>query len=161
MKVALLGSTAALLISMIGFTAHSADPEPAFQVVSSSQLRWMPVPQGLGAQFAVVRGDPSKAGVYVIRVRFPAGVMDTPHSHSADRHVTVIEGNWYAGVGTHFDPATAQKITAGGYMFHPAGAAHWDGARGDEDAVVQIIGNGPVSSQQSNDGEPMWVRVHE
>ncbi|MFT6772282.1 MAG: hypothetical protein ACJARU_002505, partial [Congregibacter sp.] len=37
----------------------------------------------------------------------------------------------------------------------------WDGARGDEDAVVQIIGNGPVLSEQANHDEPMWVRVHE
>ena len=58
------------------------------------------------------------------------------------------------------DPETAQEIPAGGYMFHPAGAAHWDGARGTTDAVVQIIGNGPVLTEQSGN-EPMWLHVHE
>lgn len=130
-----------------------------FQVAQTDELVWKPVPDGLGTKFAVVRGDPSKPGMYVIRVRFPAGVMDTPHFHSTDRHVTVIEGSWFAGVGNNFDPEKAQEIKAGGYMFHPAGAAHWDGARGDTDAVVQIIGNGPVVSLQSNSQGPMWVRV--
>ncbi|WOJ94389.1 cupin domain-containing protein [Congregibacter variabilis] len=149
-----------ILSSLVAATVHSADTEPDFSVVQSSELTWQAVPGGLGTQFAVVRGDPSKAGVYVIRVRFPAGVMDAPHFHSADRHVTVIEGSWYAGVGTTFNPEKAQEIRAGGYMFHPAGAAHWDGAKGSNDAVVQIIGNGPVATEQSSD-EPMWLRVHE
>lgn len=160
MQAALRKTSFAILISLMALSTHSADPEPGFSVVHNSDLSWQPVPGGLGTQFAVVRGDPSKAGVYVIRVRFPAGVMDAPHFHSADRHVTVIEGSWYAGVGTEFNPEKAQEISAGGYMFHPAGAAHWDGARGTTDAVVQIIGNGPVLTEQAGD-EPMWLRVHE
>lgn len=148
-----------LCISAAG--AHGQSEATEFQIVRAKELTWMPVPDGLGTEFAVVRGNPAEAGTYVIRVRFPAGVMDTPHFHSRDRHVTVIEGSWFAGVGTTFDPEAAQEITAGGYMFHPAGAAHWDGARVDRDTVVQIIGNGPVSTEQSNAGETMWVRVHD
>ena len=30
-------------------------------------------------------------------------------------------------------------------MLHPAGGAHWDGA-GDEETIVQIIGEGPVET---------------
>jgi len=44
-------------------------------------------------------------------------------------------------------------------MFHPAGGIHWDGAAGDEDAVVQIIGNGPVETKQEHKESVDWVRV--
>ncbi|MFK8042561.1 cupin domain-containing protein [Congregibacter sp.] len=161
MKAQLTTSIVSLLLCLSVPIGAAETSSPTFQVTQRSELTWTPVPDGLGAEFAVLRGNPAESGVYVIRVRFPAGVMDTPHFHSQDRHVTVIEGSWYAGIGDVFDPTTAKEITAGGYMFHPAGAAHWDGARGDSDAVVQIIGNGPVSSEQSNSGEAMWVRVHE
>jgi hypothetical protein len=30
-------------------------------------------------------------------------------------------------------------------MFHPADGVHWDGA-GDEEVVVQIVGEGPVET---------------
>lgn len=151
---------------LIGFVTLAAcqsiaeRPAPGpFQTVAPEALTWAPVPDGLGAMFAVVHGDPSKEGTYVIQVRFPAGVMDLPHSHSADRHVTVIEGTWYAGTGPDFDPARAIPLVAGSYMYHPADGIHWDGAGGTEDAVVQIIGNGPVTTTQNHAQSTDWVRV--
>jgi quercetin dioxygenase-like cupin family protein len=130
-----------------------------FETVAPESLDWVLIPDGLGAEYAVVFGDPGKAGTYVIRVRFPAGVMDLPHSHSADRHVTVLEGTWHAGTGLEFDAVSAVPLRAGSYMFHPAGGIHWDGAAGDEDTVVQIIGNGPVETRQEHAEGADWVRV--
>jgi quercetin dioxygenase-like cupin family protein len=143
-----------------GQPGHAEGPRAEFETVAPENLKWSLIPDGLGAQYAVVYGDPSKAGTCVIRVRFPAGVMDLPHSHTVDRHVTVLEGTWYAGVGPNFDPASAAPLGAGSYMFHPAGGVHWDGAAGDEDAVVQIIGNGPVTTQQEHEGNTDWVTVN-
>lgn len=139
--------------------ADAQEPRESFETVTPGDLVWKPFPDALGVTYAVVYGDPSKPGVYVVRVRFPAGVMDLPHSHSADRHVTVLEGTWYAGTGREFDPAAAKPLPAGGYMFHPANGAHWDGAAGDEDAIVQIIGIGPVETRQEHDEKADWVRV--
>jgi quercetin dioxygenase-like cupin family protein len=156
------GTTAALaagLALLLGATAYAEGSPMNFATVAPEDLKWTPIPDGEGASFAVVYGDPEKAGTYVVRVRFPAGVMDMPHSHSADRHVTVLEGVWLAGTGKKFDPAAARPLGAGSYMFHPAGGIHWDGAAGDEDAVVQIIGTGPVETQQEHDGEADWVKV--
>lgn len=142
-----------------GPTIHAEGPRVSFETVVTEDLDWIPIPDALGAAYALVYGDPSKAGTYVIRVRFPAGVMDLPHSHSADRHVTVLEGVWYAGTGPGFDPALATPLGAGSYMFHPAGGVHWDGAAGHEDAVVQIIGTGPVETQQEHKESVSWVEV--
>lgn len=140
-------------------TIHAEESPMNFATVAPENLDWVPIQDGLGAEYAVVYGDPAQAGTYVIRVRFPAGVMDLPHSHSADRHVTVLEGTWHAGTGPDFDPASATALGAGSYMFHPAGGIHWDGAAGAEDAVVQIIGNGPVETKQEHQQSTDWVRV--
>jgi len=102
-------------------------------------------PFGVGPQQAVLFGDPSKPGVYVVRNRFPPGAHSNPHFHSQDRHVTVIKGTWWMGVGEELDFNKAMPMTAGSYVLHPAGAVHWDGA-GDEEVIVQIVGIGPVET---------------
>ena len=104
---------------------------------------------------AVLEGDPSKPGLYVVRVRFPPHTFSMPHTHSRDRHVTVVKGTWYMGVGDKFDPATAIAMPAGSYAKHPAGAVHWDGAK-DEEVEVQIIGEGPVTTEVVNKNGPMF-----
>ena len=143
----------------IGSSIQAEGPSANFATVTPEALDWVPIPDGLGATSALVHGDKSKAGTYVIRVRFPAGVMDLPHSHSEDRHVTVLQGVWYAGTGPNFDSASATPLAAGSYMFHPAGGVHWDGAAGDEGAVVQIIGTGPVETKQEHSEKASWVDV--
>jgi len=155
----LAGLLIGCLILAANQSVHAKDPRTDFETVAPENLDWVLIPDGLGAAYSVVYGDPAKAGTYVIRVRFPAGVMDLPHSHSEDRHVTVLEGTWHAGTGPNFDAASAAALGAGSYMFHPAGGVHWDGAAGDEDAVVQIIGSGPVETKQEHKESADWVNV--
>lgn len=147
------------LILAGGQSIYADGPPINFETVAPENLDWILIPDALGAAYAVVYGDPAKVGTYVIRVRFPSGVMDLPHSHSADRHVTVLEGVWHAGTGPNFDLASAAPLGAGSYMFHPAGGVHWDGAADNEDAVVQIIGNGPVATKQEHKESADWVKV--
>jgi quercetin dioxygenase-like cupin family protein len=104
-------------------------------------------PFGVGPEQAVLYGDPSKQGLYVVRNRFPPGAHSNPHFHSQDRHATVIKGVWWTGVGDVLDFNKAIPLKAGSYMLHPANAVHWDGA-GDEEVIVQIIGVGPVATNQ-------------
>jgi gentisate 1,2-dioxygenase len=92
-----------------------------------------------------VAGDPSKPGLYVIRRRFKPGEMSRPHMHNTDRLVTVITGTWWTGEGDVFSPEATVPIRAGGFMLHPAGLHHFDGAK-DEEVIVQIIGMGPVTT---------------
>src|SRR5580658_9314384 len=109
----------------------------------------MPFKTASGFEQAVLFGDPMKAGLYVVRVRFPPGIHSNPHYHSQDRHVTVIKGVWYMGTGDKADISTAVALKAGSYAYHPAHAMHWDGA-GAEEAIVQIIGMGPVETVQAD-----------
>src|SRR5687768_7753540 len=109
-----------------------------FVRVAPEQIQWVTDTDGSGVQRAVLEGDPSKPGLYVIRVKFPRGMMSTNHYHREDRHVSVIQGTWYSGTGSDFVPEKTIAMKPGSYMKHPGGAHHFDGAR-EEDVVVQII----------------------
>ena len=95
-----------------------------------------------GVKMAVIAGNPSKPGVYVVRVKFPPGLMSRPHFHPDDRYAIVIKGTWWTGTGDTFDPNTTVPVKAGGFMKHPAGGHHYDGAK-DEEVILQLIGYGP------------------
>ncbi|RMD87100.1 MAG: cupin domain-containing protein [Alphaproteobacteria bacterium] len=96
-----------------------------------------------GLSFALIEGDPRKAGFYIIRARFAPGHFTRPHIHPHDRFVTVIEGIWWTGTGTRFDPDRTIPLGPGSYMKHPAGAPHFDGAK-NEPVIVEIKGEGPA-----------------
>lgn len=136
-----------------------AEASAAFATVGPDGLTWREIPGGLGAQAATLFGDPGRPGLYVVRVRFPPHTMDTPHSHTADRYVTVLEGDWRIGVGPDFDPASAGVLSPGSVMFHPAGGVHWDGSASDAAVVVQVVGLGPVQTLPHDPDAPRWVRV--
>jgi quercetin dioxygenase-like cupin family protein len=98
-----------------------------------------------GPDIAVIAGDPTKEGFYVIRARFAPGVHSQPHSHPNDRHVTVLSGVWYTGTGSTVDWDETVPLHPGSYMLHPANAVHYDGAM-DEEVIVEIKGIGPAPS---------------
>jgi quercetin dioxygenase-like cupin family protein len=116
-----------------------------FVIIRPEQLEWQDVPDREGLKVAFLVGHPGKPGLYAMRVRFSPGVMSRPHTHDRDRHVTVIEGTWYAGTQRSFDPEATVALGPGSFMLHPAGAVHYDGAR-DEPVIVEIRGMGPVST---------------
>jgi quercetin dioxygenase-like cupin family protein len=121
--------------------AFAAQDEKGFVWLAPGELNYQPNPSG--PDIAVVAGDPTKEGFYVIRARFAPGVMSRPHYHPTDRHVTVISGTWWAGRGPNFDPNSTIPLGPGSYMLHPAGEVHYDGAK-DVEAIVEIKGIGPA-----------------
>ena len=120
---------------------YSAPSEADFLIMPTEKLVWQE--SDAGAKLAVVFGDPSKPGLYVIRAYFPPGVMSSPHFHGEDRHVIVVQGTWNAGTDDSWDPKATTPLKTGTYMFHKAGAVHYDGSAGDQGAMVQIVGMGP------------------
>jgi quercetin dioxygenase-like cupin family protein len=118
-----------------------------FVITKPGELKFEPNETGSGPDIAVVYGDPTKPGLYIIRARFKPGVMSKPHYHPTDRHVTVISGTWWAGTDASGDPSKTTPLGAGSYMMHPAGKVHFDGAK-DTEAVVEIKGIGPAPTVQ-------------
>ena len=138
-----LGLVAALPAQ--GQTTHTAAPAPA--------INWGPAPPFLtaGARFAVLQGDPGKAGVYTIRLEFPAGYVIRPHFHPADEHVTVISGTFLIVMGDSVDTQQTQALPAGGFVTATALAHHYALARGK--TVVQVHGEGPFALTYVHPGD--------
>lgn len=142
-------------------TAALSQPDArGFVRLSPEEVKWERYPGiggELGMQQAILYGDPTKPGVYVLRVRFPKGVMGHPHSHPDDRMAVVLKGTWWTGTGDVFDPSATAPLSVGGYMMHPKGQVHFDGAK-DEEVIVQVVGYGPGGKISAHPGEPDFTQ---
>jgi hypothetical protein len=132
-----------LCSALFAMQSHADTLAGGFITIKEEAIVWKTAENGI--RQAVLYGDPSKPGVYVVRNIFPAGIMSTPHDHDQDRWVTVMHGTWYAGTDASWDPKTTLAMPQGSTMFHPAHAVHFDGSL-HEPVMVQIIGIGPVKT---------------
>ena len=124
--------------------------------VPLDQVKWKPEdPANFGFREAVIEGDPTKPGLYVIYVKFPPNVMSKPHSHGEDRFGTVLKGTWYTGEGDTFAPDKTTGLKAGSFMRHPKNTRHFDGAK-EEEVIVQLIGIGPTSTTRVKPNEGLF-----
>ena len=110
----------------------------------AKDIKWEKAPGGL-AERAILFGDPSKPGPYVMRLKWLPGGMSRPHFHPNDRFFTVVSGTWWVGTGEKFDPESTVPVPAGSYVVHYANKIHYDGAKGEE-CVIQVSGMGPATS---------------
>ncbi len=97
-----------------------------------------------------IYGDPSKPGLYVIRITFAPGRGSRPHYHSTARYITVIKGTWYTSWGPKSDvynPDDMVAVPEGTFIYQPPEGHHYDMAK-DEEVIVQIMGMGPVITTQ-------------
>src|SRR5678815_2081648 len=108
----------------------SAEPEASLKTILPEDIDWKPFAAFPPAvRLAVLVGQPSEPGPYMIRVKVPAGVKLMPHRHPEDRVYTVISGVFYIGLGDQFD---GDKVKA----FPPG-------------SVVVLPGDSPISTGQS------------
>ena len=71
------------------------------------QIPWSPV-DARGGQQAVVVGDPSKPGFYMVYTKWTKGNhFSRPHFHPNDRYIAVLQGTWWVGSGRNSIPSTA------------------------------------------------------
>ena len=132
-------------IGLIGFCgiASFASAEDAHTVIAPDDVKWGPAPKVLpaGAEAAVLFGDPTKEGLFALRLKFPAGYAVPPHTHPVDEVVTVVSGTFNLGMGETAERSAAKALAAGSFFALPPGMAHF--AYIDEETVVQITTNGP------------------
>jgi hypothetical protein len=117
-------------------TAHSA-------LYAPETIEWKAGPPSLpaGAKMAVLEGDPTKDGPFVMRLQTPADYHIPPHTHPKTERVTVISGTMFLAMGENLDRSAAKTLPAGTYGFWPAGMKHT--AWFDGGTVIQIHGVGP------------------
>lgn len=97
-----------------------------------------------GIETVVLKGDPTKAGLYTLMLRVGPNVRIQAHSHKDDRVATVVKGTWYFGYGEKFDEASLKPLGPGSFYTEPPGVAHFAMTR--EEVVLQITGTGPSST---------------
>jgi anti-sigma factor ChrR (cupin superfamily) len=112
-------------------------------VVTPDTLKWVDPPVLPGAKLAVVQGDPAKEGLFVYRLKMPAGYKVPPHLHKASENVTVLSGVFYIGLGEKFDQGSGQELPVGGFVSVPPKHPHYAWA-GPQETVVQVHGVGPT-----------------
>lgn len=135
-----------VLTPLIAATSRAATIDPAAMAyLLPATIEWRDNPNNPGVKSAVLYGDPTKPGPYVVRVKWLPGNMSRPHSHPNDRFIVVLSGTWWAGTGEKFDPENTIPMPAGSFVTHFGGKIHYDGAK-DEEAVLQIHGMGPATT---------------
>lgn len=123
---------------------------PAAAQVNTGDLKWGPAPAifPAGAQMSVLSGEPTKAGVFVLRLKMPPGYKIPAHQHPSDEYVTVISGDLSLGMGDKLDPAMSAKLAPGGFALAGAKMNHFAFSTGG--AVVQVSAEGPFGMTYVN-----------
>jgi quercetin dioxygenase-like cupin family protein len=119
--------------------------QAVFRSVLPEEIDWQPFAAfPPPARLAVVVGDPSHPGPYVVRVKVPSGVKLMPHRHQEDRVYTVVSGVFYIGRGETFDEEQLRAYPPGSVIVLPGGTAHFHWAKSGE-YVTQVTAIGPIS----------------
>jgi len=133
---------AILMFAALGALAVQAQ-EHAHTVSLPDSLKWVEPAALPRASMAIVQGNPGKDGLFVYRLRMPAGYRIPPHLHRASENVTVLSGVFFIGLGEKFDQGKGQQLPAGGFASVPPNHPHYAWVGGAE-TVVQVHGMGPT-----------------
>ena len=108
-------ATAILTAIMVAAPLTAATPQTSDgqepKIVQPQEIEWGPAPAALpaGAQVAVLLGDPSKQGLFAMRLKVPKGYSIPPHSHPAQEVVTVVSGTINLGMGETADQSKERR----------------------------------------------------
>lgn len=133
---------------------------PDHGIFAPGDIKWTDTAPILppGAKMAVLKGDPSKEGIFVLRLSVPAGYRIMPHWHPAYENVTVISGEAHIGMGSAFDKTKGVKIPAGGFGYLAPQMHHFFWV--DVETVIQLHGMGPWQLYYLNpDDDPRKMAV--
>jgi hypothetical protein len=140
----LLGVVTFLAIGLPAWAAEDkAALPPDHAIFAPGNIQWAAAPASIpsGARMAVLKGDPSKEGIFVLRLSVPAGYRIMPHWHPAYENVTVISGEANIGMGSIFDKSKGHKIPAGGFGYLAPQMHHFFFT--EVETVIQLHGIGP------------------
>jgi hypothetical protein len=102
-----------------------------------------------GAQVAVLEGNPmASSGDFTIRLKMPDGYKIAPHWHPKRENITVISGNFKAGMGDKFDASKMMTFPAGSFVYMDPDMHHYAMASGE--VVVQVHGMSPLQFNYVN-----------
>ena len=118
----------------------TADKMQSFR---ADEVNWQPeaiLPEG--AESVILVGDPTKAGVFIAWLKFPADYPIPAHTHPFTEVITVLKGQLGNGMGENFDKANGEVLNVGESFVLPAGHAHYVWTT-EEETIVELIATGP------------------
>src|SRR6266513_2120369 len=125
MKTIFSSALAAFLTAVFLLTRLSASEMPStdMHLYPPTTIEWKAGPAALppGAKMAVLEGDPTKEGPFVVRFQFPDG--------------------YHVATGEALDRNSAKGLPAGSFGFWPAGMKHTAWSEGE--TIIQLHGIGP------------------
>jgi hypothetical protein len=118
--------------------------QSTFKAILCEDVEWKPFAAfPPSVRLAVLVGQPSEAGPYVVRVRVPHGVKLMPHKHPEDRIYMVISGIFYVGLGDKFDAHELKAYPPGAVIILPGSTSHFHWAKSGE-YITQVSAIGPL-----------------
>ena len=141
---------ALLCVPAILFAQDKNHPADEAGLFSPAEMKWVDGPKSLphGSKMAVLEGDPTQEGPFVMRLRLPDGYKIPAHTHPKTERLTVIRGTFNIVMGDNLDATKHTKMPAGSFGHWPAGMRHLVWASGETE--VQLHGIGPWSINYVN-----------
>lgn len=139
--------TSVLAVAVLSTTtlALAMDDMKGTKIIPAQEIKWGPGPGSWppGAQATLLYGDPTKEGLFALRLKMPKGFHVPPHLHPRPEVVTVLSGTIRFGMGETANYDKAQVLTAGSLFACSPQMAHFIYA--DEEAVIQLNSVGPFT----------------
>jgi len=133
------------LVTGIAAEARAQGTDSVVKLPSDIQFK---APVNPGPQTAILYGDPTKAGVYVMRQKIPAGFKVMPHWHPEEwRTAVVLSGTLYFGIGEQWDESKLKVYPTGTFYSEPPKTAHYGWAK-DGEVIIQTTAMGPTGTTQ-------------
>jgi quercetin dioxygenase-like cupin family protein len=133
---------ATLVVSAV--TAQQSSSRPGgVVIIKGGQETWTDYPNRPGVKLAMIEGDLTKPGPFLMRVKFPAGYKLAPHTHPGIEHTTILSGTMRLGYGTNPD-GPAEELGAGTVLITPPNTPHFFATA--RETIVQTHGVGPWGS---------------
>ena len=148
---ALVNRTLLAVTLVIGMVSgrNAIGQSGAQQRVTPGEVKWPAGTSSLvgtsgvsGIQTVILKGDPTKPGLYALLLRVGPNTRIDAHAHPDDRVATVVSGTWYFGYGREFDEKALKALPPGSFYTEPPGMHHFAMTKG-EGVVIQISGSGP------------------
>jgi quercetin dioxygenase-like cupin family protein len=134
-----------IAVACAGIASAPTQAMDEHKVIAPEEIAWKAGPASIppGAEAAVLYGDPTKEGLFALRLKLPSGYHIPPHTHPKPEVVTVISGTFRLGMGETADEDQAKALSAGSFFAFPPEMAHY--AYADGETVIQLNSTGPWS----------------
>ena len=113
-------------------------------LVTPGEVVWQDSRSRPGMKLAILEGDPSRQGTFVLLAKIPANYEVAPHYHPATERGVVVTGGLHVGMGTRADRAKTKHLPAGSVFVFPSLTPHFYFTT--EETTIQIISSGPFST---------------